>query len=142
MSILAERRPYRECRKAVANYKEESSESDEDNFQDVDSSFNQSLEDNSIEAQIKALKNRNLVKKLEGVTEELEGCKLDGSAIVFDDSGEEVVEGHVFGQADCNKVADPNMPDIVNFEDEKFGHTMAFHVRDEDRTKTVTLTKN
>ena len=48
---MAARRPYRECR-SQKSYKEASSES-EDDFLDVDSSFNQSFEAGNIEEEKK-----------------------------------------------------------------------------------------
>ena len=49
------------------------------------------------------------------VTNELAGCKLDGSAIVFEDSEEEI-EGHIVGgPSGCSNKAD-NMPDPVTVD--------------------------
>ena len=84
---LAERRPYRECRKATS-YKE-ASDSEEDDFQDADSSLNQTLEPENIEDEKRLVRSRPVGKRLLEVTEELAGCKLDGSAIVFEESDDE-----------------------------------------------------
>ena len=115
---LAERRPYRECRKKTApSYKDISSDSDDD-YHEVDSSFNQSLEPECIEEEKRLIKIKPVARRLAEVTQELAGCKLDGSAIVFEDSDlEEVVEEGVI-------VGEPNEPDLnmpddaVDFEDE------------------------
>ena len=121
---LAERRPFRECRKNTAKYKDYSSESEEDPFLDADSSLNQTLEneDNSIAGQKELIKNRKLTSDL---VKGLAGCRLDGSTIVFDDDieDEEVVEtGVVVGTAPPSKLGrEPeriNRPIMVNFEDE------------------------
>ena len=118
---LAQRRPFREGRK-TSTYKEDS-DSEEDNFHDADSSLNQTVEDNSIEAQKKDIINKELTSRL---ARDLASCKLDGSTIVYVDSDEaqeeEVVSGIVVGAASESNLKNPNMPDpvppIVNFEDE------------------------
>ena len=119
---LAERRPYRECRKkTVPSYKDVSSSDSEDDFHEVDSSFNQTLEPEGIEDEKRLFKSKPVARRLDEVTKELAGCKLDGSAIVFEDSEleEEVVdEGLIVGQPEETLKAD-NMPDeVIDFEDE------------------------
>ena len=120
---LAERRPYRECRKKAVSYKDLSSES-EDDFHDVDSSLNQTLEPENIEDEKKVLKNKNFPEKLSDITKELEGCQLDGSAIVYDDSEEEVVglvvgAGTTDNKAEAGALGEYRMAndEIINFED-------------------------
>ena len=96
------------------------SSSEEDIFEDVDSSFNQTLEDNTVEGAKRELKNRNNPAAVEGVTALLGRCKvadednyqLDGSTIVYVDSEEEVgveleevVKGHVQGGPEPGEVA-------------------------------------
>ena len=82
----------------MPSYKDVSSSDSEDEYLDVDSSFNQSIED--IESEKRVVKNQNLSKRLTQVTEEFEGCKLNGSAIEYVDSeDEEVVEGQITGGA-------------------------------------------
>ena len=56
---------------------------------DVDSSFNQTLEPENIEDEKRLIKSKPVGKRLLEMTEELAGCKLDGSAIVFEDSEDE-----------------------------------------------------
>ena len=113
-----------------------SSEDDENNFHDVESSFNQTLdEDNTIDGQKQDIKNRKQVGKVANL---LSNFNLDGSAIVYEDSdenndlpgaevgSEEVVEGHVEGlgekeldmnnQAGGGNPANPNPPARVNFD--------------------------
>lgn len=63
----------------------------------MDSSLNQTLEPEDIEDEKRIIKNKPVGRRLLEVTEELAGCKLDGSAIVFEDSDEETVEGHIQG---------------------------------------------
>ena len=50
----------------------------------------------------------------------MSGCTLDGSAIIYEDSEEEVIEGDIVQVAENLKVNADNMAndDIVNFEDE------------------------
>ena len=108
--------PYRECRKTTP-YNDDS-ESEEDNFQDVDSSFNQTLEDNTVEGQKQEFKSKKLTSDL---AKDLEKCKLDGSTIVYVDSDEpeEVEVGHVVGGPEGCKVQADNMPDpppVVDFD--------------------------
>ena len=50
------------------------------------------------------MKNQNLSKRLTEVTEDLQGCKLNGSAIVYSDSEEEV--GLVVGVGSVDDEAD------------------------------------
>ena len=108
---LAQRRPFRDCRK-TSTYKEDSSSEEEDlDFNSVDSSFNKSVEDESIEAE----KNKYRVKSLVAeVTNKLH--KLKHSA-----SEEEIVnEGFIAGESGGDNLQEPiaNMPNAVNFEDE------------------------
>ena len=101
----------------MPSYKDVSSSDSEDEYLDVDSSFNQSLaEDNTVEGQIRGIKNKNLEGKTQEVSKLLENCKLDGSTVVYvdsdDDNGvlEEVVEeGHIVEQPEPLKVS--NMPE-------------------------------
>ena len=102
------------------------SSSEEDVFEDVDSSFNQTLEDNTIDGAKRELKNRNNPEAVENVTNLLSQCKvggadkyqLDGSTLVYVDSDEdlgqvEVVEvGHVVGVPEgCGVLADGDVVD-------------------------------
>ena len=88
----------------------------------MESSFNLTTEDNTIEAQIRDIKNRGVEDKAEEVNDLLKNCNLDGSTIVYNDSEDEVVdEGLVFGSGSGVKANQDNMPDddvVVNFEDE------------------------
>ena len=54
------------------------------------------------------------------MTKDLAGCKLDGSAIVFEDSDLEEVseEGLVVGGPEPEKVCNMAGDEVVNFEDE------------------------
>ena len=56
-------------------------------------------------------------KRLAEVTKELAGCKLNGSAIVYE-SDEEVTEGHVVGGPEDGAVKADNMPNNINFDTE------------------------
>ena len=118
---LAERRPYRECRKKPFSYKDLSSEESDNDFHDVDSSFNQTLEPEHIEDEKRLIKNRPVGRRLAEVTRELAGCKLDGSSIVYE-SEDETVAGHVVGGPEGSAVKAINMPAdppvVVDFEDE------------------------
>ena len=124
---LAARRPYRECRKkTVPSYKDVSSSDSEDEFLDVDSSFNVTVdEDNTVEGEKRAVKSKGVERKLAEVTEELEGCRLDGSAIVFDaddleDLEEIVEEGHIEGHPNNLNNDEPVVQQVimVDFEAE------------------------
>ena len=58
----------------------------------MNSSFNQTLEeDYSVEAEKRSIKNRNLNKRLTELTKDLSGCRLNGSAIEYINSEEEIV---------------------------------------------------
>ena len=115
--ILAERRPYRECRKkTVPSYKDVSSDSEND-FHDVDSSFNQTLEDNSIEGAKRAFKDRAVEAEVVRVTEALD--KLSS----LEDTSEVIEEGIIVQTVDTHNLEAQNHIDmagdkIVNFEDE------------------------
>ena len=88
----------------------------------MDSSLNQTLEPENVEDEKRVIKNRPVGRRLAEVTKELAGCKLDGSAIVFEDSEEEevVVEGHILEQAENLKVSANNDPPpaatMVNYD--------------------------
>ena len=101
-------------------YKELSS--DEESFHDVDSSLNETLEPECIEDEKRLIKSRPVGRRLDELTEGLAGCKLDGSAIVFEDSDLEEVtdEGLVVGEASETALKMPNEPPPVqvDFEDE------------------------
>ena len=118
----------------MPSYKDVSSE-DSDDFQDVESSFNLTTEeDNTIEGGKREIKSRGVVKKAEEVTDLLQNCKLDGSTIVYVDSDEyedlvddeDVVEGHIVGGAEVGKVLEGNESDedsmagddVVDFDQE------------------------
>ena len=110
-----------------------SSESDDD-FHDVESSFNQSLEDNTVEGAKRAIKNQNNSAAIEQVTDLLGDCKvesvenykLDGSTIVYIDSHDEeevVVEGHIqvaseqtLAMANDNQNNQPAAPAAVDYD--------------------------
>ena len=57
--------------------------------------MNQTLEPEDIEDERRLIKNKPVGRRLLEVTEELAGCKLDGSAIVFEDSESESDEEYV-----------------------------------------------
>ena len=99
-------------------YKELSS--DEESFHDVDSSLNETLEPENIEDEKRLFKNKPVEKRLDELTEGLAGCKLDGSAIVFEDLDEVVEEGLVVEgpEAELKMPNDPPPPVQVDFEDE------------------------
>ena len=99
-------------------YKELSS--DEESFHDVDSSLNETLEPGCIEDEKRLILSKPVGRRLDELTEGLAGCKLDGSAIVFEDSDlEEVVdEGLVVGEAEVELKMPDNGPPQVDFEDE------------------------
>ena len=87
------------------NYKEFSSDDDEDNFNSVESSFNQTTEeDNSIEAEKSKYKSRSLVAE---VTDKL--AKLSGFSP--ENLGEVVDEGHIQGGPVSGKV--DSMPETA-----------------------------
>ena len=94
-----------------------SSEESETDFHDVDSSFNQTLEPEDIEDEKRLIRSKPVVKRLAEVTKELAGCKLNGSAIVYE-SDEEVTEGHVVGGPEDGAVKADNMPNNINFDTE------------------------
>ena len=77
-------------------YKESSSES-EDDYVEADSTFDKTLEDNTIDGAKKELKNRGLKQEIESTSELLKNCKLDGSIITYEESEEEVEEGFIVG---------------------------------------------
>ena len=99
----------------MPSYKDVSSES-EDDFQDVESSFNETLEDNTVDGARREIKNRNNPAAVEQVTNLLGACKvesadnyqLDGSTIVYVDSDEEVVEeGFIADDSASIEVSNP-----------------------------------
>ena len=96
-------------------YKELSS--DEDSFHDVDSSLNETLEPENIEDEKRLILSKPVGRRLDELTKGLAGCKLDGSAIVFEDSDPE--EGFVVGApVDSGNKAEnmPNDPPPVPFD--------------------------
>ena len=109
----------------MPSYKDVSS-SDSDDYHEVDSSFNQTLEPEGIEDEKRLVKNKPVGRKLAEVTKELAGCKLNGSAIEYEDSDEEeVVEGLIVGQpekelemAGENDNQNNQNQDPVDFEDQ------------------------
>ena len=90
----------RNTRNNNPNYRELSSES-EDDFHDPDSTFDKTLEEeHTIEKEIRDLKNRGFKDKLDKASDLFKNCKLDGSGIVYEDSeveGEVEEEGFVAG---------------------------------------------
>ena len=93
------------------NYKEESSEEEDEDFNSVESSFNQSQsEDNSIEAERNKFKSRSLVAE---VTDRLHKLSTKtGAEDTAEAVGDEevVVEGHIVVHDENLKLANP--PDI------------------------------
>ena len=84
---------------------------------DADSSFNDSVDQHDIESEKRRVKSRGADAKLELVTKTLkDNFNLDGSALVYEDSEEEVVSGQVTGGPAGNKVLADNplaiMPDF------------------------------
>ena len=80
--------------------------------------MNQTLEDNTIEGEKKLIKNRGFDNNLSRITQELVGCKLDGSAIVFDED-EVVDEDLIVGQPENPNNDQPvQQPIMVDFEQE------------------------
>ena len=110
---MAGRRPTRNV--PQVNYRESSEESEEE-FQDVESSFNQTLdstatEDNTIEGERSRYRFRTEIEKVSEAFDKLKHS---------DSEGEEVIEGLVLEQAGNmpDNQGPPDAPVVVDFEDE------------------------
>ena len=86
---------------------------------EADSTFDNTLEDNTVEGVKRAIKCSGIEKAIDQADDLFKNCKLDGSTIIYNDSEEEeiVEEGHIQGNPEgCSLQADNMAGDEVDFE--------------------------